>query len=36
MLSWVHDLAKKIGFVFVITKSDNRRNGRKGYVSLGC
>jgi hypothetical protein len=36
ILSWVHDLAEKLGIVAVITKSDNRVNGRKGYVALGC
>ncbi|MCI53137.1 hypothetical protein A2U01_0074383, partial [Trifolium medium] len=36
MLSWVRDLVVKLGFVTVIAKSDNGRNGRKGYVALGC
>ncbi|MCI29358.1 FAR1-related protein, partial [Trifolium medium] len=36
MLSWVRDLAVKLGFIAVIAKSDNGGNGRKGYVTLGC
>jgi hypothetical protein len=36
MLTWVRDLSEKLGFVVVITKSDNGMNGRKGYVALGC
>jgi hypothetical protein len=28
MLSWVRDLAEKLGFVAIITKSDNEGNGR--------
>jgi hypothetical protein len=27
MLSWIHGLAEKLGFVAVISKSDNRGNG---------
>jgi hypothetical protein len=36
MLKWVRDLSETLGFVSVITKSDNGGNGRKGYVALGC
>jgi hypothetical protein len=36
IFSWVRDLAVKLGFVVVIAKSDNRGNGRKGYVTLVC
>jgi hypothetical protein len=32
ILSYVRDLAEKLGFVDVITKV----NGQKGYVALGC
>jgi hypothetical protein len=35
-ITWVRDLAEKLGFVSVIMKSDNGANGRKGYVALGC
>jgi hypothetical protein len=36
MISWVRDLAYKLGFVTVIAKSDNDGNDRKGFVTLGC
>jgi hypothetical protein len=36
MISCVRDLAYKLGFFVVIAKFDNRRNGRKRFVTLGC
>ncbi|XP_045830917.1 protein FAR1-RELATED SEQUENCE 5-like [Trifolium pratense] len=36
MLKWVSDLARSLGFVTVIVKSDNEAIGRKGYVHIGC
>jgi hypothetical protein len=36
MISWVRDLAYKLGFVVVIAKSDNGGNSRKRFVTLRC
>ncbi|CAJ2640423.1 FAR1-related protein [Trifolium pratense] len=36
MLKWVRDLARELGFVTMIAKSDNGANGGKGYVHIVC
>jgi hypothetical protein len=33
---WIGDIAKKLGFVAVTTKSDNGGNNRKSYIVMGC
>jgi hypothetical protein len=33
---WIGDIAKKLGFVAVTTKSHNGGNNRKPYTVMGC
>jgi hypothetical protein len=33
---WIGDIAKKLGFVAVTTKSDNGGNNRKSYIVMSC
>jgi hypothetical protein len=36
MQDWVGGKAKKLGFVVVFSKSDNKANKRRPFVVIGC